>query len=369
MKRIVHVVGLMNRAGAETMIMNLYRKLDRKEYQFDFIYFTEEECDYDNEIIELGGRIFRISEKNSRNPIIRTFFVYKLIKRESPFYAIQCHQLFSNSFHLVAAFFAGVKMRIAHSHNTSDVNSESFLGRIYQRFAKIIMSRFATHFIACGENAGKFLFPGNDKVVFLPNAIDVNKFMIEEDGVKRTLLDEHKIGKNTIVISQIGRFSPVKNHEFTLNFAKYLNDNEVDFHLMLVGDGFLKNDLKKLRNDLSLEKKVTFLGIRQDIENILSNSDIMIMPSFYEGFPVVLVESQAAGVPALISESISSEVDLGIDLVHFSSLDASFEEWYNKLKIILKEKRVSVKQRRDVLAKKGFDINSSVKILEKFYEK
>ena len=123
MKRILHVVGGMDRAGAETMLMNLYRKLDRNNFQFDFVYFRERKCDYDDEILALGGRIFRVSMGG--NPISRTFRLKKLIQKEAPFHAVHCHMLFSNALHILAAYYAKIDMRISHSHNTSDVNSKS----------------------------------------------------------------------------------------------------------------------------------------------------------------------------------------------------------------------------------------------------
>lgn len=173
MKRILHIVGGMDRAGAETMLMNSYRKLDRTRYQFDFVYFRAAQCDYDDEIISLGGRIFRIE---NTNPISRSYKLYKLIKHEQPFHAVHAHMLFSNSFHILAAYLANIKMRISHSHNTSDVNSKTFYGKLYQNFSRQLIKMYSTHFIACDDAAGEFLFPNIPRVNYLLNAIDVEEF-------------------------------------------------------------------------------------------------------------------------------------------------------------------------------------------------
>ena len=364
MKRILHIVGGMDRAGAETMLMNLYRKLDKSKYQFDFVYFNDSKCDYDDEIIKLGGRIFRISNSN---PISRTLKLSKLIKQKKPFHAVHCHMLFSNAFHVLAAFFAKIEMRISHSHNTSDVNSKTFHGRLYQNTSRRIMKMFSTHFVACGEAAGKFLFSNNDKVEYLLNAIDVEEFSNNRIVNRRFLKDEFNLDDDTIVITQIGRISPVKNHKFTINFAEYLIQKGHKFVIAIVGSGPLKNELLEMIDEKKLNKSVKLLGIRSDIPNILAGTDLMIMPSFHEGFPVVLVESQATGVPALISDNISSEVDMGLKLVDFARLDDEFSTWETKLLDILKQKEVSPIQRLEILSDKGFNINKSVKKLESIY--
>ncbi|MEC3908043.1 glycosyltransferase [Tamlana sp. 2201CG12-4] len=364
MKRVLHIVGGMDRAGAETMLMNLYRKLDKSKYQFDFVYFRDSKCDYDDEILELGGRIFRISNPN---PITRTLKLSKLIKQEKPFHALHCHMLFSNAFHVLAGYFAGIEMRISHSHNTSDVNSKTFYGRFYQNASRRIIRMFSTHFIACGEAAGDFLFPNSNKVEYLLNAIDVENFSNNRIVNRRFLRDEFNLDDETFVITQIGRISPVKNHKFSIDFAEYLMKKGHKFIIAIVGSGPLKNELLEMVKERKLNNFIEFLGIRSDIPNILAGTDLMIMPSFHEGFPVVLVESQATGVPSLISDNISLEVDMGLQLVDFAGLDEDFSKWEIKLVDILKRKDISSVKRLDVLSDKGFNINKSVRKLESIY--
>ncbi|XCF05101.1 glycosyltransferase [Tamlana crocina] len=366
MHRILHVVGRMNRAGAETMLMNLYRKLDRTRYQFDFLYFTDEHCDYDDEIKSLGGRIFRVSGKN---PLSRTWATYKLFKNEKTFYAIQCHQMFSNAFHLLAGYHGGIEMRIAHSHNTSDANSNKLIGKIYHSISKKLISKYATHFIACGDIAGKFLFPKEENVTFLPNAIDLSAFITETRINRQVVFNNKDIDENTIVITQIGRLSPVKNHRFTLKLAEYLKSKNFNFHLAIVGSGHLDQELRELVEKLNLEKQVTLYGTRSDIATILKNSSMMIMPSLFEGFPVVLVESQACGTPSLISSNISPEVDLKMGLIEFCDLNDDLENWFKKINSISKQPKVEATTREKILSEKGFNIDLSVKKLETFYGK
>lgn len=369
MKRILQVVGTMDRAGAETMVMNLYRALDKSQYQFDFVYFTERTCSYDDEILSLGGNIYRISEQQSKNPIARTYILYKIIKNNKPFYAVHCHQLFSNAFHLIAAYFAGIKQRIAHSHNTSDVNSKTLLGKLYQTFSKKIINVLSTDYIACGKAAGKFLFSTKKDIVFIPNAVNIKKFLNVKQKKVENFFENNLITSNTIILSQIGRLMPVKNAEFTINFAEFLKGKEIDFHLFFAGSGHLETNLKALVSEKKLDRHITFLGVRSDVEMILAHSDALLMPSFHEGFPVILVESQTTGTPALISNKISSEVDLEMNLVRFCALENSFEEWQMNLENLIKTKAIIPEKRHEILKEKGFDIDISIKLLETIYKK
>lgn len=365
MKRILHIVGGMDRAGAETMIMNLFRNIDREKYQFDFVYFRSSKCDYDDEILELGGRIFKI--KNTRNPIIRAYKLRQLINKEAPFHAVHCHMLFSNAFHILSAYFSKIPMRISHSHNTSDVNSKTFIGRLYQKFSKKIMAKYSTHFIACGEKAGEFLFPKTDNINYLLNAIDVKSFCDNRKISRNYLKEEFNLDNDTIIITQIGRLAPVKNHKFTIEFSKYLKSKKVNFKVFIVGQGILEDELKSLVNENDLKEQIKFLGVRSDIPNILAGSDLMIMPSFHEGFPVVLVESQSTGVPSLIADTISPEVNLGLNLVTFASLEDDFSIWEEKMMRLIKQDEVAPNNIIEVMTQKGFNIVESAKKLEKIY--
>ncbi len=176
--RVLHIVGRMDRAGAETMIMNLYREIDRSQYQFDFVYFTNDRCDFDDEIEARGGRIVRLK---GGNPLQRFFSLFKALRR-GHWKIVQSHTLFSIGLNLLAAKLAGVPVRIAHSHSTSDRNSSSTVGRVYQSTMRWLMSWVPTRYVACGVAAAEHLFPDRKDVEIIPNAVDVNSFT-SADGV------------------------------------------------------------------------------------------------------------------------------------------------------------------------------------------
>lgn len=365
MQRILHITGRMNRAGAETMVMNLYRTIDRSQFQFDFLYFTAEECDFDAEIKELGGEIHRII---ASNPIRRMLATKKLLQENTQWKIVHCHTLFSNAFHVRAAKMAKVPFRIAHSHNTSDQSNSGLIATIYQNFSRRKMNKYSTHFIGCGKEASEFLFPKQKDVFFLPNSIDTVYFATVGEKEKDYLNKEFNIDDTYLKIIQIGRLQKVKNHLFSIKIAEKLKEKNIRFKMFFIGQGELEKEIKKEIREKHLTDEVLLTGLRTDISQLMAGADVMLMPSLHEGFPVVLVEAQSVGIPSLVSSDVSAEVDLGVDLVTFESLDASLGNWVEKLSSLKHRKRIEKNERLNKLAEQGFDIYSSVQILSELYK-
>ncbi|MDT0642283.1 glycosyltransferase [Zunongwangia sp. F363] len=368
MERILHIVGRMDRAGAETMIMNLYRAIDRKNFQFDFLYFTGEVCDYDHEIELLGGKIYRLPSEEFSNPLKKMLAVNQFLKKENHIKTIHCHMLLSSGFHLLAAYLAGVKKRIVHSHSTSNKNNRKAIYNLpYKKLSQVLINNLATQFIACGKEAGSFLFPYRKKFIVLPNAIDTALF--NEIGKKKSsfLRDLLKIPRETLIIVQVGRFNHIKNHSFTLKLARFMKEQNKDFHFVFVGNGSLLKEFQDKSRKDGLKNNLSFLGLREDIPEILAGSDVMILPSLHEGFPVVLVESQSVGIPAIVSNTVSNEVDLGVGLITFRSLNSSLQQWCDDLFAVQKKSWMNEQKRLEIIKKSGFDIQSSSKKIEAIY--
>ena len=364
MKRILHITGGMNRAGAETMIMNLYREIDKNKYQFDFIYFTSEPCDYDHEIIKLGGHIHRLT---STNFLDRFFDLKKLLIKHPEYKVVQSHTLLSSAFHLLAAAFAGVPHRIAHSHNTSDLSKSKFITLLYQSFSRSVIKKCATNFIACGKAASQFLFQNEQIVLFLPNAIDTTKFASIGETQKEYINSKFQLEDDCLKIIQVGRLQAVKNPFYSIKIAKLLKERGIKFKLFFVGQGDLRQELKEAIKRHNLLHEVVLLGVRSDIPELMAGSDVMLMPSLHEGFPVVLVEAQSVGLPALISNTISPEVNLNLGLVDFEELSASASMWADQLVLVKSRKKMKTTKRLELLKDQGFDIKSSTKRLINMY--
>lgn len=359
MKRILHIIGKMDRAGAETMLMNLYRQIDRSKVQFDFVTFTYDKGDYDDEIIAMGGKIIPIVAKDS---ISRMFKLQKFLKSHPEYQIIHSHVLLNNAFHLIAAKSAGIKHRISHSHNTSN-GADSKLKKLYEIWAKKTIQKLATYRIACGVEAAQYLYGTADDVLILNNAIDLKKYA-DVATTQKSYWDNVLPHKGLRLI-QVGRLTEVKNHEFSLKIAKALREQGFEFTFFIVGQGGLESKIRDLIIEYELSEQVHLLGVRDDVPELMAGADLMLMPSLHEGFPVVLVESQAIGLPSLISTDISKEVDLGVGLIEYANLN-NIDIWLDKIKgfnLSLKPQVGYI----DLLAKQGFDIKKNSEKLLNFY--
>jgi len=364
MKRVLHIIGKMDLAGAETMVMNLYRTIDRKQIQFDFVVFTKDKGDFDDEILSLGGKIFSLIESN---PIKRMLALKHLLLSHPDYQVVQSHTLYSSAFHLLAAKMAKVSYRIVHSHTTCAVTKSKLIDVIYPFIARKIINKCATHFIGCGQAAANFLFPNQKEVLLLPNSIDIRSFA--EIGEKECdyLNNEFNLDNSYLKIIQVGRLQTVKNHLFSVQIAKELKNNGTPFRMFFVGQGDLYEDIQKEIEIHNLENEVILLGVRTDIPQLMAGADLMLMPSFHEGFPVVLVESQSVGLPALISGRISQEVDLGVDLIEFASLEDRLDVWVKNIKKLTGKRRLNCEERLSIISSKGYDVKINVKNLEQLY--
>ncbi|MFX6505651.1 glycosyltransferase [Acinetobacter baumannii] len=358
--RVLHIVGKMDRAGAETMLMNLYRHIDRSEVQFDFVTFTNDMGDYDNEILALGGKIIPLSSSNS---ILRMFELKSFLKKHPEYQIVHSHVLLNNAFHLLAAKKVGVKNRISHSHNTSNGEMRG-IKKIYEKWAKNVINCLSTYKISCGKEAAEYLFNSTENVWLLNNAIDLKQY--SEISLQNKNYWSGIGNVKGLKLIQVGRLNEVKNHKFSLKIAKKLKDKGVEFTFFIVGKGPLESFLKAKVKEYALTDFVYFLGVRDDVPELMAGADLMLMPSLHEGFPVVLVESQAIGIDTIVSSNISSEVDLGLDLIEFQDINF-VDDWVST--ILNWEKSIQSSDRIFSLLKgKGFDVKSNAKDLKDFYK-
>lgn len=320
--RVLHVVSTMNIGGAETMLMNLYRALDRGRLQFDFLLFTEERGAYDDEIERLGGRLLRMPLPRHLGSRKSVLVMEQLIRDEGPFLAVHAHVLHASSLALIAASRAQVTNRIAHSHNTSDVGN-GVARRLYYAAARMAIRRYSTSLVACGREAGEYLFGRRfDTIgVVVRNGVDIGAIqsvpMIEGENVRREL----SVAEDEILLGCVARMERVKNHGFTIQVLRACRDRGLPVRLALVGDGALRLEIEQQVVQSGLTERVSFLGVRRDIPRLLNAFDALLLPSLYEGLPVTLIEAQAAGLPCLVSSHVSDEADLGASLIERLSIE------------------------------------------------
>lgn len=360
--RILHVVVNMNRGGAETLIMNLYRNINRVKVQFDFLTFKQGV--FDAEIINMGGKVHRIPYMTDVGHIqfkrkLRHFF-----KENGEYKIVHAHMDKMSGMILKSAKQANIPIRIAHSHNTE---SE---GRLFAKAYKWYVGTFvvpsATHLYACSNKAAKWLFRNKAKQAhILKNGIETDQFIFSRHTRER-IRNELQIDKDSLVIGHVGRFSHQKNHIVLLELFSILHKKVPNLLLVLVGDGSLRKEIEKKIKQLNLEESVRMLGVRPDTSKLLQAFDLFMMPSLHEGLPVTLIEAQGAGLPCLISNKITHEVDLGLGLVEYLPLTHK-NKWIKTAVDFLREEQQSRNVSHHALFKKGYDIRNTAEQTEETY--
>ncbi|MGP4074896.1 glycosyltransferase family 1 protein [Halobacillus sp. K22] len=362
--RILQVVGGMNRAGTETMLMNLYRNMDRKQIQFDFISYSPEEAHYDEEIKRLGGRIFHLSHTYSIKEL------YQIIKKNGPYQAIHSHTLFHCGISNLAAWLAGIKTRVSHAHTTLD-KSDSLMRKMYLFCMRGAVRIFSTHYLACSEKAGLYLFgknaPSHPKYKYFPNLINYQDYWKVHDDEVKALKDELDL-ENKLVVGHVGRFVDAKNHHFLLDVMKVLIQKNNNIQLLLVGDGDLKKEIEAKAREYKLENHIRFLGIRQDIPTLLHCMDVFVFPSTYEGLGLVLLEAQATGLPCVVSEAVQPEADLNLDLMKKLELHSGPDLWAEKIMEQVGQKEESKEKIQDRFENHEYSVPQAVHKIMKIYK-
>ncbi|NOV00204.1 glycosyltransferase family 1 protein [Paenibacillus planticolens] len=359
--RILHVVVNMNRGGAETLLMNLYRNIDRSKVQFDFL--TCKAGVFDSEIEEMGGTIHRI-------PYVSDIGHTKYIEALDHFFVthpnykiVHAHMDKMSGFVLRAAKKVGAPIRIAHSHNTSSEGGVA--ARTYKWVAGTFIPSCATHFVACSNKAAKWLFANKvNKALILKNGIESDKFAFSP-GIREQVRQELELPSESYVLGHVGRFAHQKNHLFLVDLFAQLHQEKPNTVLILVGDGPLRAEVEKKVEALHLQDKVKFLGVRSDITRLLQAFDMFVFPSLHEGLPVTLIEAQGAGLPCLVSDEITQEVDMGIQLVERISL-GNKSVWIDRMNHVI-SRNVTRHIPEFSLSNKGYDIKNTALWTEGFY--
>lgn len=359
--RVLNMFTIMDRGGAETMVMNYYRHIDRTKVQFDFLVHREQRGAYDDEIERMGGRIYRMCPVYPQNfsrykRDLRTFF------RAHPEYKIiHSHMSELGYFAFREAERQGVPVRICHAHNAPHGFDAKMIIRTY--FKKRMMP-YLTHLFMCGEESGKWLYGDKNKsrFIMLNNAIDAAVYSF--DASKREEMRRQLDLTGELVVGHVGRFNPQKNHPFLLDIFAALLKKEPDAVLLLVGGGADMPKIQAKVQELGIAERVRFLGVRSDVADLMQAMDVFVFPSLYEGLPVTMVEAQASGFPCIISDKVPPECILTEGLVNIMPLSVRPEAWAER---ILTMRAVPRTDRREEIAAHGFDITTEAVKLQEFY--
>jgi glycosyltransferase EpsF len=327
---LLEVTGSLGVGGAEKMILQSVQHLRSQLTELTFLVFDEQPGALEDEATKLPAEVVRLPGSGRRS--VPTVSEMSDLMRQRRVDVVHSHVNFASGTVMLAAARAGVGTRLAHAHITQDRN-QALARRIYRHLSRGLINRYATHLVACGEEAGVHLFGGpqwRSRGVVVPNGTSLDRFAVKSDESCRVRQDLGIPWRATLLVS-VARMVDFKNQGFLLDLIALDKSRAGDLHLLFVGDGPLRCSLERRALELGIAERVTFAGLRDDVPRIMGSADVLGMPSHYEGLPVALVEAQAAGLPSVVSTNVTGEADLGLGLVTFVSLSDP-EGWITALK-------------------------------------
>lgn len=369
--RVLHVLGGLSLGGAESRIMDLYRCMDRKKVQFDFLVHQGAAGEripefYDEEVKELGGRIYLLPKFKGYNYFSYRKAVREFFARHHDFRVVQGHMTSTAAIYLPEAAKAGIPVRAAHARSAG---VDRGIKGIVTRLLRIPLLRRADYCFACSREAGESVFgkrwKNSPKALVIPNAVDAGKFVYRKE-IRDKIRKEWGL-EDCFVIGHVGRFHYAKNHEFLLEiFAavqKSLKEKGTEAVLMLLGEGPGMDAAKKQAVQLGIEKAVLFMGNRKEVWDYYQAMDYFAFPSRFEGLPGTVVEAQAAGLKCMISDRITQEVGF-TELVAYKDIALPAKDWAEQIIDGIPYER---KNMRQAVEAAGFDVKEQAGRMENFY--
>lgn len=374
--RILHVLTIMNRGGAETMVMNYYRNINRELVQFDFLLHRKETGAFDNEILSLGGKIYRMPSISPKNYFKYQKELEQFFDEHPEYQVVHSHLNALSSIIFKVAKKKGIKTRIAHSHLAVEpfvflkvfkpnTDIKATIKDSTQSLIRRRVRHLATHYFACGEKAGDWLFgkSNRDKVKIINNAVNAKDFLYNPKIRKKV---QNELGlEGRKIIGHVGRFNEQKNHFLLIDIFHGLLQKNPNCTLLLVGGGNLKSKIQDKVEQLKISQEVIFLGLRDDIPELLQAFDLFLFPSLYEGLPVTLIEAQASGLKIVASNTITNEVDI-TGLITFCGLTDPIDHWAEEVDKNLTYER---KNMLNSIVQGQYDIVENARNLQEFYLK
>ncbi len=361
----------MRRAGIETWLMNVVRRMDPRRFCFTFCVHTANEADYDGELRALGCRLIRVG-CSKRSPAY-PFALARCLRQAGPFDVLHSHEHQISGVILAVARSLGIPTRIAHCHNdTSHGDSLPNLPRFAFRAAmRRLIVAHATHGLSCSELAAPSLFGPywrhDPRIQLLPYGFDFERFA--KVSLSVSLRREIGIPLDRWVVGHVGRMEPQKNHRFLLEIASCLRDSDPRCHFLFVGDGAERRSIESAILDRHLTDRVSILSSRPDVPELLVNAmDCFLFPSLHEGLPLALIEAQASALPCVFSDTITREANLFPTSNRALPLSLSAAAWAAHVRE-LRAAPVPIgrQQRVGQLQQGALDIRESVRRLESIY--
>lgn len=370
MKKVIHFSLANTKGGITQYVLNNWQHIEKAKFQFDMVTFGEK-LDFQESLEAEGCKIFYVKNRAEdnleefQNDILRIF--------SEGYDVVHLHTSYWKSFELEKlARQAGIPRVIVHSHNTAvfdDVGREE-KERMHYALREKLTRDIATDFCACSQTAAQWLYAGKipeNKIILMKNGVDVDRFAYDKQIRKEY---RRKLGwEEMFIIGHVGRFSYQKNHEFLVDVFRRIACLNENVRLLLIGKGPLEARIYSMVNEYGLSNKVCFAGACEDVNRWLQAMDLFCLPSRFEGFPIVAVEAQAAGVPLMLSDAITKEVKLSQDVCY---APLSIDDWVSEVKTKMGDYVLKDIFRRsegkEIVKRQGYDIKNSVKKLERLYD-
>lgn len=356
--RVAQMMTDMNYGGVEMVVMNYYRHIDRTKVQFDFFALEGSAVPQREEIERLGGRVYIVPKYTHlsayEKEIIRLF-------KQNQYKIVHSHMNTLSVFSLWGAKKAGIPNRIAHNHSTAGKGEtkKNIIKYALRPFAKI----YPTKLCACSQYAGEWLYGKNTEFQVFNNAIDLSRYSY--DPQKAATVRKELGLEDKLVVGHIGRFCYQKNHDFLIDIFNEIHKQRQEAVLLLIGEGELEQDIRNKVKKLGLTDSVRFMGKQKDTSKFYQAMNCFVLPSRYEGLPVVSIEAQAANLPCLISENVDHRCAMTSN-VHFLSIQKSADEWAKE--ILKYAAQPHSDDSIEALTKAGYNIETEARKLEELYK-
>lgn len=357
--RVLHIFYRLDQGGVENFVLNLFKNIDRERFEFCFAMISGEKGKLDDEVLNLGGKIYYFTQGKKNYKRIRSNLI-NILDHEGPFDVVHSHCYFFSGILLQIANKKGIPIRISHSHETYKGQKYSIKRYLYESLMRYSIERNATVKLGCSHAACIHLYKRiDDKTQVINNAIDVNKFQFDKDT--REKVRQEMSLCNNIVLGHVGRFEDQKDHMYLVDVFNEVYKKNKRAKLMLIGEGSLREDVESKVTSLNLSDAVLFLGNRSDVNELMQAMDIFLLPSKYEGLPIVLVEAQMAGLYCIVSTDVSQEANISNRVLYLSKEDRN--DW---IESILKYKEIRYDNKKSI-ENSGYGIHNTVSKMEKIY--
>lgn len=328
MKRLLCIISGMNAGGAEGFLMKVYRGLDKSQYQMDFCINVREKCFYEDEILAMGGKIYRIPSKSENLEEFKRQLA-ATVRDNGYDHVMRVTSSAMGFMDLKIAKKAGASVCCARSSNSSD--GDGLKAKVAHRLGRWLYRRYVDVKIAPSDLAAQYTFGQKvyerGGVSIVHNGVDLDVFCYDPEARER-IRAELGVSEDTKLIGHVGRFDPQKNHTFLMDIFEKIHQLDQNTTLVMVGKGPLQDGVRAKAEELGLADRVIFTGVRTDVPKLLSAMDVFVFPSFYEGMPNTVIEAQATGLPCVIADTITQEANI-TDLVTYLPLGAP-DVWAEK---------------------------------------